>query len=237
MKYFYIFTLLFLGIINSTIAQDSTKSAFYVNADIVSNFVWRGAVASPTLNFQPMVTYSVGNFSVGTWGTTDIFGITKEIDIFLSYSIKGFCLNFTDYDWNTSTKYFDYNNATTGHDFELGLSYENEKFPLNIYGGTIFYGDDKKYMYNNTETDSLLNNYSTYLQLSYTFYIQKNNLDVFIGATPFTGMYGTDFAIIYTGLTAKREIKITNNFWLPIFATFAANPQSQDYFAIFGISL
>jgi len=238
MRKIYLFIVVIIGFISNSISQDSTCTvSFSVSADIVSQFIWRGAVASATPNIQPAVGFSANKFSVGTWGSTDFTGNVKEIDVFVGYSIKGLSITLTDYFWNTQKKYFDFDNSSTGHIFELGVAYQNEKFPLNIYAGTMFYGEDKTVFYTNTNTDSLANNYSTYIQLDYTFTILSNNLNVFMGATPFTGMYGKDFAVIHAGFTATKEIKITNNFSLPIFATFAANPQSQNYFAFFGISL
>ncbi len=239
MKKSILFLIVILGMVKFAVSQDvdNQDSPLSVSADVVSSFVWRGAVGSPTVNFQPSVTYSTGNLSIGTWGGTDIFGIYKEIDLFASYSFSGFSATITDYDWNPSKKYFDYDNASTGHLFEIGLSYENENFPLNIYAGTMFYGDDKQYAYDVSITDSTANNYSTYLQLSYTFDIKGNSLNVFMGATPFTGLYGKDFAVIYTGFTGSKDIKITDNYSLPISVTLAANPQSQDYFMVLGFTL
>lgn len=239
MKKFYFLISVFVLSFSFASAQeeDACSASFSVNADIVSNFVWRGAVASPTVNVQPYIEGAFGNFTIGAWGGTDFYGTYKEIDLYFDYTIKGFSATLVDYNWNPTQKYFDFGSNTTAHILEFGLTYENENFPLNIYAGTMLYGDDKEYYYNPNATDTTANNYSTYLQMSYTFDIHSNDLNVFMGATPFTGMYGNDFAVIYSGFTASREIKITENFSLSIFATFAANPQTQNYFTFFGISL
>ena len=234
-----IISLLFitLGIINLSFAQDTEESPLSISGDIVSNFAWRGSLVSPTLNFQPTIDYSSNNFSFGLWGISNITGTFKEMDIYASYSINGFSAIITDYYWNTDKRYFNYKNSSTGHVIDVGLSYENENFPLNISVSTMLYGEDKKSFYDITETDTLLNNYSTYLQLSYTFEISENSLNIFAGASPFTGMYGKNFAVVFAGFTVSKEIKITDNFSLPIFATFAVNPQTEDFFATLGISL
>jgi len=223
--------------INAHAQKKENKSSLSLSADIVNAFVWRGATVSLTPNIQPTINYTTGNFEIGFWGSTDLLGNYKEIDIFASYSIKGFSVTLTDYFWNPTKKYFDFENKSTGHLFELGMTYEFEKIPLQIYAATMLYGDDKRLAYHPAETDSVKCNYSTYIELNYTFSIRENDLSVFLAATPTTGLYGNGFSLIYAGFTANRNIKITDDFLLPIFATFAANPQTEVFFVVFGITL
>jgi len=224
---------------NNTYAQkaDRKPSSFSISADIVSSYLWRGITASPTINFQPRISYATASFEFGLWGSVDNLNYIREMDIFLVYSIKNISFTFNDYYWNTSKKYFDYNKETTAHVIELGITYKNEKFPLQIFAGTMIYGNDKVISYDSTETNAVKNNYSTYLELSYLFNIKRNKLNVFVGATPFTGFYGKDFSVVFMGITGSRDIIITEKFTLPLFATFAVNPQTQEYFVVLGISL
>ncbi len=223
--------------INAHAQKKESKSSFSLSADIVSAFVWRGATASPTPNIQPAMSLTTGNLEIGFWGSTDLLGKFKEIDVFASYSIKGFSVTLTDYFWDPAKKYFDFENKSTGHSFELGMAYGFEKIPLQISAATMLYGDDKKFAYHPTESDSVKCNYSTYIELNYTFSISENDLSVFVAATPTTGFYGNGCALIYAGVTANRIIKITDDFLLPVFATFAVNPQTEDFFVVFGITL
>jgi len=58
-------------------AQTSDSvSPFKVTADLVSHYVWRGSMAtgSPTPNFQPTLAYTIGDFEIGVWGSTDFIG-------------------------------------------------------------------------------------------------------------------------------------------------------------------
>jgi len=230
--------IIVLGLVcNANAQKKESKSSFSLSADIVSVFVWRGVTVSPTPNIQPTINYTTGNFEIGFWGSTDLLGNYKEIDMYASYSIKGFSITLTDYFWNSTKRYFNLNNKSTGHLFELGMAYEFDKIPLQLYAATMLYGDDKMFAYNPAETDSIKCNYSTYIELNYTFSINKNDLNIFTAITPATGLYGNGFALIYTGFTAIRNIKITDSFSLPIFATFAMNPQTEDFFVVFGITL
>lgn len=223
-------------------AQDNEEtSLFTISADMVSTYIWRGATVSSTPNIQPLIAVGGGNFSFGIWGSTDLaynsLGAYKELDFFIGYSAGGFSANLYDYYWNPTTKYFNYDNETTGHIFELELSYENEKVPFKISAATMLYGDDKKWYYDAEETDMKKNNYSTYFELGYTFTSGKNTLYTFLGLTPFTGMYGVDFNGVNLGFTANREIQINEKFSLPIFITAAANPQTENIFLVFGFTL
>jgi len=230
--------IILLFLCTKTNAQDdNNNSPISVKADIVSTYLWRGISLSPTPNIQPTISFSKGKFEVGFWGSTDFIGKYKEFDIYASYSISGFSAILTDYYSDMSKKYFDYDNKSTGHQIELALSYELNKIPLQLYVGTIIYGADKRCSYYPNEPDSVLNDYSTYIELNYTLEIKQVELQLFAGLTPATGMYGNGFSFINTGLTATRKIKITSSYSLPIFATFAVNPQKQDYFVVFGISL
>ena len=237
-KHLLILLVITIGLfsINSLNAQE-TNSQFNLGSDIVSRYIWRGMGGGTTPNVQPSIEYSFKNWTIGAWGSTDILGTAKELDFYTSFSIKGVSIALTDYYWNMDKRYFNYKNNETGHNYEFALSYENEKFPLKISANTMFYGEDKKMLYDFNESDLSKNNFSTYFDLTYTFDFKNNSLELFVGATPFTGMYGNDFAFVYTGLTASKEIEITNKFSLPIFATISTNPQTEDFFVIFGISL
>ncbi len=188
--------LIFIQKIEAQENENEEKSSFSITGDIVSKYIWRGLSISPTLNFQPSVSYSINNFTFSTWGSSDILGNFKEIDLFMSYSNKGFSITLTDFYMNTNKKYFNFKNETTGHALEIGLSYENEKIPFKILVGTLVYGEDKTIFYDTNETHLNKQNYSTYFELSYTFDIKQSKLNLFAGATPFTGIYGNDFAVV-----------------------------------------
>ena len=100
--------IIVLGLVYNANAQKEEEKTFSVSADIVSAFVWRGATVSPTPNIQPTINYTTENFEIGFWGSTDLLGNYKEIDIYASYSIKGFSVTLTDYFWNPKKKYFDF---------------------------------------------------------------------------------------------------------------------------------
>ncbi len=123
-----------------------------------------------------------------------------------------------------------------------------EKFPFSGMVATYFHGNDKisgDTVFNanhKVESVGFKNNFSTYIELGYSFAIKEFNFDVFAGATPFSGVYsspayGGGFAVVNTGITGYRKIKITEKFDLPVKASVIFNPQASAFHFVFGITL
>ncbi|MCK9208735.1 MAG: hypothetical protein M0P66_16605 [Salinivirgaceae bacterium] len=223
-------------------------SPFKVTADMVSNYVWRGsmATASPTPNFQPTLAYTKGQFEIGVWGSTDFVGSYKEIDPYVSLTTGQLKLMVTDYNWNLdNANYFNYKNSETGHRFEATIGYTGpEVLPISISWNTIFYGFDKK------PDDTTKQAYSTYVELGYS----RGSVNFFLGFTPWAGYYNnygvttfdTDaskkaFSIVNIGASVSKSLKINENYSLPLKATLVINPSAtytrKDYVhLVFGIT-
>lgn len=212
------------------------ESPLSLSTSFVSTYVWRGTTACSSPSIQPSFTYSIGNFYVGTWGATDFIGTYKELDWFAGYYFKGLSATVYDYFWSFGEEYFDYNPETTQHYFELEFVFEPEAIPLRLQAATMLWGADKKYFYDDQETDVEKSNFSTYIELGYNFDIKGNTLFPFVGLTPFTGLYGEDFSVINTGLTASRDFVINDKLTLPISVSAIMNPQTEDYFYVFSLS-
>ncbi|MFR4344694.1 MAG: hypothetical protein ACLT3P_13695, partial [Alistipes putredinis] len=126
-------------------AQPQTEIS--IGGDLVSTYVWRGVYQSG-FSLQPEIGLSVGGFTVGVWGSTDLDNF-KEVDLSVGYSVRGFSVGVTDYWWGGQrlgdgrfAPYFKYGDT---HYFEGTLAYEfGEKFPLGISWSTMFAGVDKK---------------------------------------------------------------------------------------------
>jgi len=229
-------------------AQDEKGLQPSLGCDFVTSYVWRGSAAyaplgdqnvlSPSL--QPGFSLEYNGLEIGTWGSIDFTGTYKELDLYLSYSLKGFSLMLTDYYWSGDwivDNFFEYDNDSTAHYLEASLSYKGEKIPFSILVGTMLYGADKKF------EDPEKNNFSTYIELGYSFAVKEYTLDLFLGMTPMDGLYGDGyggkdgFAIVNTGVTGSRDIKITEKFSLPVKASLIANPQARKLFLTFTLSI
>lgn len=243
-----IFFLLLAAPFSSVIAQKDDGLKPELGCDIVTSYIWRGSavyaplgdqnVLAPSL--QPAFSLNFKGLELGTWGSIDYTGTYKELDLYLSYSLKGFTVMMTDYYWSGDwivDNYFEYQNDSTSHYIEASLGYKGEKIPFSILVATMLYGADRQF------EDPSKNNFSTYIELGYGFKISDYNLDLFLGMTPFDGMYGDGyggkdgFAIVNTGVTGSKAIKITENFSLPVKASVIANPQARKLFLVFGITI
>ena len=212
-----------------------------VGADLVSRYIWRGLEIGNSPSLQPTISFGYGGFEIGAWGAYQLgrdasAKPSDEIDIYMSYGIElgssSLDIIFTDYYFpNAGFKLGNFNNHNDadgpgGHVLEIGASLTlPESFPLTLAGYINFYNDK---------------NNSVYLYTSYPLEVKEVDLEIFLGATPGGDAlyYGTDkFNVINFGLTASKEIKITDDFSLPIFGSYIINPNQDIAHFIFGVSL
>jgi hypothetical protein len=229
-------------------AQEKTSVKPEIGCDIVTSYIWRGSAIYSSIgeqnvlapSFQPSFSASYKGFKLGTWGSIDFTGTYKELDYYLSYSLKGFTLTYTDYYWASDwivDNYFDYKYNSTAHFLEVSLSYKGKQIPFSILVATMFYGADKKF------EDTSQNNYSTYIEGGYSFPIKTFNIDLFLGVSPMDGLYGDSyggkdgFAVVNAGVSGSKVIAITEKFSLPVKASIIANPQAGKLFLVFGITI
>ena len=226
----------------------------------MSRYIWRGYDIGNSPAIQPNLSVSWKGLNIGAWGsyafskhsilindTIEDAGNYAEIDLYISYTFKWFTLMVFDYftmnglNSNYGNRYFDYNNKSTGHTFEGTFSFDGtDTFPLQVMVSTLFYGDDKGKDSTGFYGGGTNNNFSTYLEASYTFDIAKIGVELkpFIGGIPFgSSWYGTEAGIINVGLTARKSIEITKTYSLPVQVSLITNPQAQSAFIVFGISL
>ncbi|MDR1370380.1 MAG: hypothetical protein LBJ72_09710 [Dysgonamonadaceae bacterium] len=238
MKKMYIITCLLL-VAFSIQAQEQTQEqkedqvSFDLGADLVSSYVWRGAYQT-SASVQASMGLSIAGFSLSAWGSVPFSGIAKEVDFTIGYEVAGFSVAITDYWWagEDAYKYFTYDARQTEHHFEGSLSYSLpvEKFPLALSWNTLFAGED----YYKADGKRA---YSSYVTAAYPFKIKSTGLEAEIGITPWKGMYADGFTVVSVGIKARKEIRITDGFSLPVFGQVLANPKSQDVFFVFGLSL
>lgn len=216
--------LIVLGIIP---AKAQEKVEVSVGADIVSNYIWRG-IDCGGASIQPSISVAKSGFSLTAWGSTGFSkSDTKELDLTLGYSIAGFNVAITDY-WFDTRRYFDYSAHTTAHIYEASVGYDFGVLAINW--NTYFAGDD----YYKSDGKRA---YSSYLEASAPFKLGGVDFSAEIGLTPWEGAYSNKFNVINLGLTAFREIKITDTFNVPAFAKLIVNPNTEGAYFVFGVSL
>lgn len=232
-------------------AQDKVK--FNVQGDLVSSYIWRGMYQSSAA-VQPTLGLSIGNFSLTAWGSVEVAGNTghKEADLTAAYSVSGLTVSLTDYWWagqsgigndneNGKNKYFHFDNHTTNHILEAGISYvlPLEKCPLTFSWYTMLWGADKKSVDENGEL-LCKNAYSTYAEISYPFQVGGVDLNAAVGCSPFDSPQqykNSSFAVTNLSLKATKDMKFTDSFSLPIYTQLIWNPDREDVHFVFGLTL
>lgn len=214
-------------------AQDKVEAS--VGADLVSGYVWRGQELGG-VSIQPSASVTYKGFSLCAWGSIGFESTdTKEFDLTLSYSSKGFSVSVTDYWFNktkdgTTAKYFRYgaHDAIGSHLFEAQIGYDFGLLAVNWY--TNFAGVDGL----NKDGDRA---YSSYISMNAPFTLGGLDWNAEVGATPWaTDFYGANgFAVCNVSLGVSKNIKINEIFALPLFAKMTWNPRSEGTYFVVGI--
>ena len=245
-------------------SQVSSTVNLDLGADIVSRYVWRGQqFGGSSPNIQPYIEMGIGNFVLGVWGAYSLGGDNpvQEFDLYATYNLfdEIVSITVTDYffpDESSDYKYFDYADTTTGHIIEGKISFNGtDEIPFSVFIAINLYGDDASRI---SDIPSFLNKFdgiqnSTYLELGYETSLNSGvKFEVFIGfnltdpRSPDlsgsgyigeTGFYGNDIGVVNLGITVSKDIKISEDFSLPMMTSVITNPQAQKVFLVFGFSL
>ncbi|MBP8793751.1 MAG: hypothetical protein KBE41_00275 [Lutibacter sp.] len=212
-------------------AQDSSLD---LGLDVQSRYVWRGIqLGNNSASLQPYLEYSTGKFAFGGWAAYSTGGDVagQEADLYATYNVTdNFSLTLTDYYFpaeKNDGNYFKYN----GHMLELaaGVTAGDFGFTLatNIAGNADLDGSGDQ-------------SYSTYLEVSYGKTIGDTDFGIFAGGVFMddAGYYlTTGSGLINLGVSAAKEIKITDSFSLPVNAVLIVNPDAENVFLTVGFSL
>ena len=211
-------------------AQDEIEVS--LGADAVSSYIWRGQKLSG-VSIQPTISIAKSGFSLAAWGSVGIESEdTKEFDFILGYSNSGFSIYITDYWFDYPTegkgpKYFNYSSHSTDHVFEATVGYDFG--PLSFCWNTNFAGND--YCKKNGGRA-----YSTYTEVKAPFKLGGVDFSAELGITPWEGAYADGFNVVNIGVAAKKDLKITDSFNLPMFTKVTVNPNTEKTYFVFGIS-
>ena len=212
--------LLFAIVLAATAAQ----AQFSVGTDIVSNYIFRGAVQDGGKGaIQPGIEYSSGSFAIGAWGSYGTStGMLQEADLYLSYGLdNGLSFGLTDY-YYPGTSFFETDEDISVHSFELNAGYETGAFSIAA-----------NYIMNNS-TNTQDGTY--YLEAGYAF---TDNVSLAIGGGNgwVTATGGDEFQVSNIALTVSKEVEITDKFALPIFGQAILNPNTEMFHLVVGFSL
>lgn len=212
-------------------AQDEVEGT--ISADVVNQYVWRGQFLGDA-SFQPTLGIAYKGFSLSAWGSVGISqpSDTKEFDLTAAYTTGGFNIGVTDYWFNSpNEKYFEYASHQTSHVFEANIGYDFGPVALQWY--TNFAGND------GVNKDGK-RAYSSYFEANVPFKLASLDWTATAGAVPFaTSFYGdaNGFAVTNLSLKATKEIVVSKDFSVPVFAAINTNPSTQKAYFTFGFTL
>lgn len=220
-----------MGSVTGARAQSEVEG--HIKADVVSNYIWRG-LDPGHVSLQPEMSVGWRGLSLTAWGSVGLSNFeddAREIDLTLSYETGGLSLGIVDY-WTDANdkRYFCYKKEGTGHSFEGFLAYDFG--PLSASWQTFFAGNDY-------QEDDGKRAYSSYFELSAPFRLITCDWDATVGLVPWKSDYyeTSGFSLTNLSLRATKAIRISDSFELPLFGQLIANPSSQDFYFVFGLTL
>ena len=87
-------------LLSAALLTGLTSQAFAevsISADLVSQYLFRGSVASGAMSVQPTINYSTGSVNIGTWASRSIDGTDHETNIYVSLVAGPVNVTITDY--------------------------------------------------------------------------------------------------------------------------------------------
>ncbi len=236
-KRFSFFSLALLTLLMLTPILTHAQSVSF-GADFFNRYIWRGYDFGDSFSVQPGLALSAGNFELGTWGSYSISSDgadANEHDLYATYSIglgasASLDLTITDY-------YFPSGDAEAGewlnfdgdgegaHWIELmGSVTLPESFPLTVTAAFMAHNDPDN---------------SLYLEGAIPFTVADVELGLTLGLVAGeSGFYGVEGAsVVNLGLSASKDLQITDNFALPLSAAYVMNPTTEKTYLVFGFSL
>ncbi len=204
-------------------AQEGSNPPFTTGADIVSNYVWRGSKQAPGPAIQPWVELGVGNFVIGAWGSFGFhdLGEVAEADLYASYSFGfGLSLGISDYYYQGSP-WFEFSDTISSHALEINAGYEISGFSISA-----------NIILNDASSGAGSTGGDLYFEAGYTF----EHFNVFLGAGDGWHTSDGEFAVCNVGIGTGKEIKISDNFSLPVNGTIILNPEKEEFNLVVGLS-
>ena len=191
-----------------------------IGMNLVSSYLWRGSQLDKA-SLQPDMWLGWEGLTLDVWGSVGVVGdlSMREIDLSLSYEIKGFSIRFTDYYCPAAENNLFFSAAP--HTLEVGIGYACRFLAVNWYTN-VFNDDD----------------YSSYLEISAPFTLGPVDFSAALGCSPYhSDFYGTkSFNVINCSITAGHEFSL-GPVTIPLSAQLMVNPTTSKAFFAASVGL
>ena len=213
-------TLAFAALFFTTFGTQKVEAQDF-GADVASSYVWRGTQFGNGPHVQPLMSLGYGNLELGAWGSVPLTaGDTgAELDLYVSYDLGPLALTVTNYTFpNTSPAsggaYVDGEGLFEGDYLEVSGS--GSVGPIDLTVGYF------------TELEAL------YIEAGFSIGV----VDVAIGyaGEDDYNWYVSEAGLCNISVGGSKEVKITDDYSLPLFGSLVYNPDAESAFLVFGMS-
>ena len=209
---------------NTTQAQD-------FGADVVSSYVWRGTQFGDGAHIQPWMELGSGAITGGIWGSFPLTGVGmvlgedangdpifnggNELDLWITGDLGFMSLTVTNYSF--PGQYGGYGAGTGVFDGDIEISGSASLGGVDL---TVGYFTDLEALY-----------------IEAAFSAGPVDIGLGFGSDGKDAFYaGGDSGLVNMSFGGSKEIKITEEYSLPVFGSFIYNPDSEAAFLVFGMS-
>ena len=217
-----------------TLSTTNVKAQDF-GADVVSSYVWRGTQFGAGPAVQPWFTLPTisESLELGVWGSFPLTeglnpagtGATYELDLYASYDFGPFALTLTNYTFPDVTGAYgddaglfdgDLEVTASGSVGPIGLTvgYFTDLEALYIEAGTTLAGIDIAIGYGSDKGSDADEE---------AFYVKEADDD-------------TTSGLVNISLGGSKDIKITEDYSLPLFGSFIYNPTTESALMVVGVS-
>ena len=223
MKTLIKYNLLLVSIIFCFTPTQEIKSQDF-GADVVSSYVWRGTKYGTGPAVQPWMELGAGNLTGGVWGSFNKAEGAydgNELDLWVSYDFGPLALTVTNYTFPGAGGAGDVFDGDNG---DIEVSGSTSLGPVDL---TVGYFTDHGALY-----------------VEAGFPIGPVGVAVGYASDGDIGFYaGGDSGIVNVSFSGEKDIKITEDYSLPVFGSFIINHVAEGpinfkaAFLVFGFSL
>ena len=215
-----ILTLAFAALFFTTFGTQKVEAQDF-GADVASSYVWRGTQFGNGPHVQPWMSLGYGNLELGAWGSVPLTAGDggTELDLYVSYDLGPLALTVTNYTFpNTSPAsggaYVDGEGLFEGDYLEVSGS--GSVGPIDLTVGYF------------TELEAL------YIEAGFSVGV----VDVAIGyaGEDDSNWYVSEAGLCNISVGGSKEVKITDDYSLPLFGSLVYNPEAESAFLVFGMS-
>lgn len=194
-------------------------------ADVVSSYVWRGTQFGTGPAIQPWFTLPTitDGLELGAWGSFAVAGGDHQIyefDLYATYDFGPVALTVTNYTFPQANGVYEEGSGLFDGDLEVAASGS-----VGPVGLTVGYFTDLGAMY--VEAG-----------------VTVAGIDIAVGygsdddaeAADFYAAGEDESGLVNVSLGGSKEIKITEDYSLPVFGSFVYNPTAEAAYMVFGFS-